>query len=86
MTRLEWEVVDSSNVSEVAYVEDSRTLCVRFANGGLYTYSDVSPDNYHGLVGAESVGRYLNAVIKALHPYDKFNSEAELIAALDDAA
>ncbi|CAM6031244.1 unnamed protein product [Sphagnum compactum] len=52
---LQWEKVDSLNVERVAYHEDSSTLAVKFNNGGLYTYIGVQPDDYHNLIGAESV-------------------------------
>ena len=80
--QLDWEHVDSSNVERVAYVEESETLCVRFRNGGLYTYSGVSFNQYMSMVGAESVGKYLNAVIKGMHPYIRYESEDHLIDAL----
>lgn len=76
---IKWETVDSSNVRRVAYDEKSQTVCVEFHNGGLYTYAGVDYDVYMGLVGSESVGKYLNNVIK-MYPYVKFNSEDELLA------
>lgn len=76
-----WNEIDSSNVKAIAYVEDSRTLMVEFAHGGFYTYDGVERDHYVDLVHAESVGRYLNQVIKALYPYRKFSSRDELVAA-----
>lgn len=77
-----WEHTDSSNVNRVAYHDETRTLCVEFNNGGLYTYSDVEPDHYHGLVGAISVGQYMNDVIKVLYPYNRFYNEVDLLASL----
>ena len=77
-----WEHVDSSNVERVAYDDNSHTLCVKFRSGGLYTYSGVDRENYLHFIGAESVGRYLNNVIKATHPYQRHNTEAELEAFL----
>lgn len=79
---LMWEHTDSSNVNRVAYHDDSSTLCVEFAGGALYTYEGVTLDHYHGLVGAESVGRYLNSVIKSTYHYTRFYSEDELLAAI----
>lgn len=73
-----WTDVDSSNVKRVALHEVSKTLCVQFHNGGLYGYHDVGNDTYVELVHAESVGKYLNSVVKALHPFTKFNDEHEM--------
>lgn len=79
---LVWTEVDSSNIASVAYHEDTKTMCVKFAHGGLYTYQGVDNEIYVSLVHAESVGKYLNDVIKPNYAYTKFNSENELIANL----
>lgn len=77
--KLDWTEVDSSNVGSVAYHERSKTLCVKFLNGGLYSYMAAEPEHYMGMIGSESVGKYLNNVIKATLPYTRWQSEAELI-------
>ena len=77
-----WEDVDSSNVSRVAYEPESQTLCVQFKSGGLYSYSGVDVNTYFGLVGADSVGQYLNQVVKVMYPYTKFETEADLVASI----
>lgn len=82
MAKLDWIDVDSSNVSRVAYHEDTETLAVQFHNGGLYTYSDVSEHTYQNLIGADSVGKYLNNVVKVLHPYTKWDDQDELLNSL----
>lgn len=82
LPKLKWEDTDSSNVGRVAYHMDTKTLIVEFRNGGLYSYSDVDEPTYWNMMGSESVGRYLNAVIKGLHTYEKFVSEADLLHSL----
>lgn len=77
-----WTDVDSSNVKRVAFHEDSKTLCVQFHGGGLYGYHDVGNDTYVELVHAESVGKYLNSVIKVMYPYTKYGDEIELLSSL----
>ena len=79
---LQWTDVDSSNVSRVSFHEDTKTICVQFANGGLYAYSGADNAMFVSLVHAESVGKYLNSVVKAECPYAKFNDEAELLSSL----
>lgn len=76
---------DSSNVSRVFYHEATKTLCVQFHNGGLYTYLGPSEEIYMGLVHAPSVGQYLHRVIKAF-PYTRWESEAELVNYLNVSA
>ena len=79
---LAWQAVDSSNVERVAYHDDSRTLCVKFKNGGIYTYLGVGELEYQELIGAESVGRYLNSAIKGMYHYQRHETEQDLLSAL----
>lgn len=82
-TKLVWTDVDSSNVQSVAFDEGTETLCVRFHNGGLYSYTTVDMEVYVDLVHAESVGVYLNQAVKGVYPYTKWFSEEELLADID---
>ncbi len=61
--------VSSSNVASVGYEQNTMTLEVEFTNGSVYQYFDVPMIEYHNLIGAESVGRYLNQNIKASYRY-----------------
>ena len=63
------QAVTSSNISEIGYDENSRTLEVLFTNGNLYQYFDVPPQIYAELMQAGSVGQYLNANIKGNFRY-----------------
>lgn len=80
MAKLDWTDVDSTNVQAVAYDEGSETLCMRFHNGGLYSYQGVEMEVYSGLIYADSVGQFLAAKIKGLYPYLKWSSEDEMMA------
>jgi len=80
--KLKWTDVESSNVQSVAYHETSKTLCVRFHNGGLYTYDHVGQQVYVELVHADSVGKYLNHAVKGIFPYTKWSNEKDLLADL----
>jgi hypothetical protein len=71
-----WVEVDSSNVNRVAYCEDNKRLAVQFNGGSFYVYSDVDYDVFKELVGAVSVGSYMNRVVKALHTCERVHSEA----------
>ena len=60
--------VTSSNVASVGWEPDEEepgvgTLEVEFKSGHLYQYAGVPESEYQALVGAGSVGRYLNAHI-----------------------
>lgn len=63
------QAVTSSNISEVGYDENSRTLEVLFTNGNLYQCFDVPPQIYAELMQAGSVGQYLNANINGNFRY-----------------
>lgn len=63
------QAVASSNISEVGYDENSRTLEVLFTNGNIYQYFDVPPQIYAELMQAGSAGQYLNANIKGNFRY-----------------
>lgn len=82
---LDWTHVDSSNVDAVAFIEHHKTLAVRFRKGGLYTYEGPDFDVYASLVHAQSVGKYLNDVVKATYPYTRWDNEAELLQSLNVA-
>lgn len=80
---IDWKNVDdSSNVGATYFDEHTQTICVRFLNGGLYTYVGASEEIYMGLVHASSVGKYLNNVVKSF-PYTRWEDEQSLIAHLN---
>ena len=63
--------VTSSNVASVGYDSNSMTLEVEFINGSVYHYFDVPEIQYLDLMGAPSVGTYLNQHIKGSYRYLK---------------
>lgn len=76
---LDWTEVDSSNIQAVAFEERTKTLCVRFNSGTLYSYLDVEMEVFLGLIAAESVGSYFYHVIRTAYPYTQWSTERELI-------
>jgi hypothetical protein len=52
--------VQSSNIESVAH--KGTVLHVRFKNGGLYEFMDVSKDQFNALVNAESPGKHFNSM------------------------
>lgn len=61
--------VSSSNVASVGYDLNTMTLEVEFTNGSVYQYFDVPETEYRNLLGASSVGTYLNQNIKTSYRY-----------------
>ena len=58
------QMVNSSNVEAVGYDADNGAIYVRFLHGGTYVYSGADQGTYEELLNADSVGSYLNRVIK----------------------
>lgn len=83
LKEIAWDrVEESSNIHSLYYHEPHKVICVRFNSGGLYTYMGADMEMFMGLRHAQSVGRYLNNVVKSL-PYTRWGSEAEMLAYLN---
>lgn len=57
-------LVQSSNLSAVAYDDQTYHLDVEFKSGSQYRYYNVTPEVYEGLTTAPSKGVYFNNIIK----------------------
>jgi hypothetical protein len=64
--------VESSMIAAVGYEPEKRTLVVLFNNGKAYKYQDVPPEEYQGLMEAESKGQYMNSRIIRVYPDSPF--------------
>jgi lysyl-tRNA synthetase class 2 len=72
--QLTWTAVQSSNVAAVAYQPDFAYLWVRFRNGSVYLYEQVSPDVHRRFLDAPSKGRFVYYTLRggagnAVYPY-----------------
>jgi hypothetical protein len=56
--------VISSNLAAIGYDEISGEMQIQFLNGRIYSYQNVPPDVYMGLVNAPSKGQYFGAMIR----------------------
>lgn len=63
--------VSSSNIISVGYDEKEEEAYVKFANGTVYAYEEVSQEEFDALLNAESVGSHLARVLKPSHPAKK---------------
>lgn len=52
--------VKSTNVASVGYNEQTNTLEIAFRSGAIYQYAGVEPQTHTELLGAESIGRFVN--------------------------
>lgn len=69
LDKLNWVDLDNSNVKAAAIDEQSSTLYVKFNSGAVYSYIGADSMIFNGLIGAESAGKYLAAVIKPKYAY-----------------
>jgi hypothetical protein len=56
---IKFKTVNSSMLRRVRYDPKNRFLDVVFRTGESYRYEDVPPDEYNGLMKAESHGKYM---------------------------
>ena len=56
--------VNSSNIAEVGYDAESKTMQVQFKNGGVFNYEGVEPKKYVEMLSSESIGKFLHTNIK----------------------
>ena len=68
--------VESSNIKAVAYQDATKTLGIKFHNGGEYHYANVGEEVFDELIAAASVGRTFHSLIKSkpeAYPFTKVN-------------
>jgi hypothetical protein len=65
--------VKSSNVEQIGYEAETKTLHVIFQGGGHYTYHKVDPKLYEQLTKAPSIGAFLHQNIKGRHETKKIS-------------
>jgi len=55
----------SSNIHSVSYDPASQELTVRFHSGQAYTYSHVTPEEFHAFDNAESPGQHFHKHVRS---------------------
>ena len=60
--------VESSSVEAVGFDPARNELTVRFVGGSTYVYGMVPRAVFEALLGADSIGRFVNERIKPRHP------------------
>ena len=63
--------VESSMLYAVGYDSKTRILEVVFNRSGIYRYYDVPPEEYEGLMAAESKGRYMLDLIIDVYDWEQ---------------
>jgi hypothetical protein len=63
---VERQPVESSVIGAVGY---SHVLEIQFESGRIYQYYGVPEDVYHGMLNADSKGKYFNSHIRGKYAY-----------------
>lgn len=73
LEKSKWISLESTAITRLRYHPDEKFLDVQFVEDGCYRYGKVRSDEYKNLFKADSVGSYVNTVIKPNHPCWKIN-------------
>jgi hypothetical protein len=65
--------VESSNLSKVGFDGKEKELHVVFTNGSHYKYTGVPRKVFTEMMKAESHGKFLNASVKGVYPYERIS-------------
>ena len=66
--------VKSSAISSIGYDAETKTMEVQFTNGGLYSYHEVSPEQFAAFRNSDSIGRHFAANISGKFPHKKIEA------------
>jgi hypothetical protein len=69
--------VDSSQLSAIGYDPARSVLAVRFKNGGVYEYKDVTPETFEAFLASESKGKYFGKHVRGTFEYTRMPEEKQ---------
>jgi len=82
---VEWIAVESSVFTAAAYRRTARQLYLRFHDGDIYRYFDVSLQTFQNLRTAESKGRYFSRFIRNRFRHEKVHRGLQARLGCDSA-
>lgn len=65
---MEHKKVTSSNIESIGYDDVSKTMEIKFKGGGIYSYKNVSKEDFGKFESANSIGKHFFAHIKNKYP------------------
>jgi hypothetical protein len=65
--------VESSNLAEVGHDPATNTLRVKFKNGNVYDFHNVTAEKHQALMDAESKGKHFMTHIRHHHEFRRVN-------------
>lgn len=68
---MERRPVSSASVASVGYDPEAMTLELEFSTGSVYQYFDVPQVEYEALLGAVSIGAFVNENIRGKYRYGR---------------
>jgi hypothetical protein len=68
MTPPDMQFVDSSNVEAIGFDSEAGEIHVQFRGGRTYAYGEADEVTFEELLEADSIGSYINRVLKPHHP------------------
>lgn len=72
MIEATWLTLASTNVDKVRYLYEDHIAEVQFHNGGVYSYYEVPPATFRGLVDSDSPGRYIWTHYRNIFEYTRW--------------
>jgi hypothetical protein len=66
----------SSQLAQHGYDPATKTLAVKFKNGGLYHYAGVSQEAYDALTKAKSLGKHFAANVRSKFRHEKIGKNS----------
>ena len=66
--KFRWVDIESTMISRIGHSKDENILRVKFNNGKVYEYTDVTHSVFKNFAQAESVGRFFHSNIKNVYP------------------
>lgn len=74
-TVIKMHPVNSSNIAQAGYDEQTKTLEIHFKNGSKYQYEGIAKYLYEGIFNQHSPGAFLRKwIIKPNYPFKKLPS------------
>lgn len=67
---------DSTSIASAKYSAPRRTLEIQFRGGDTYTYFDVPPSVYEGLLDAASKGQFFHRSIRGRYVYERVPADS----------
>ena len=68
------DAVESVAVDAIGYDGSEKLLDIEFTGGEIYRYENVPPEEYRSLLAADSIGGYVNRLIKPRYRFMKLRN------------